>query len=71
MTATDTDIHALSDELTEVSKQMHTHIAAVDAFRIRRNAIIRQLHSQGVSERKLAKLTGITPASINEIRHRG
>jgi hypothetical protein len=56
-------------ELGILGKQIRTHDIAVKALRSRRREIIRNLLQQGVSERELAKMSGLSGPYIHELKY--
>jgi hypothetical protein len=63
--------HEITTEVETLTRKITAHKVALSAYVSRRNDLIRSLHDDyHWSERKIAKLAGVSPAFINEVRRK-
>lgn len=56
------------EEILTVVRKIQQHKVALGALRNRRNELIKALYERGLSERQIARITGLSAPSVNQIR---
>lgn len=61
----------LEVELALAARDIHKHRVALAALTTRRNVLIRELANRDYSERRIARLAGISAPVVHEVKHNG